>query len=65
MSLAYKPNHCDNCKREQKGKATSFQYLLLYVLLIIGVIPGVLYYFLATPSACYICGLKRRHRKDS
>ena len=64
MSIAYKPNYCANCKRLNCGKMTSFQYFLYCLLLILGIIPGIIYYFCAKPSRCYICGLKKRHRSD-
>ena len=64
MSLNYKPNYCENCQKENSGLATGFQCGLLFILLCIFLLPGVIYYFVATPSRCRICGLKRRHRKE-
>ena len=64
MSLDYKPHYCENCGREQGGKPTSFQYLIFILLLTCAIFPGVIYYFLATPSRCYISGLKKRHKNN-
>lgn len=64
MSIVYKPHYCENCQRKNGGVPTVFQFLLFIFLLILGIIPGVIYYFCAKPSRCYICGLKKRHKTD-
>lgn len=64
MSLSYKPNYCENCKRVSGGKPTIFQVCLCTFLFLLFLIPGFIYYFCAKPSRCYICGLKKRHKKN-
>ncbi len=62
MSICYKPLICENCGRQQAGRASYGQYILCIFLLCLFIIPGVVYYFVAKPNCCYICGIKRRHR---
>ncbi len=64
MSIKYSPTYCENCKREQAGEPSWGQYLILLILCFT-VIGGIIYYFAAKPNCCYICGLKRRHRKET
>ena len=63
MSIKYSPNYCENCKRENSGIATGFQYFLCGILTAFGIIPGIIYYFIAKSSRSFICGLKKGHRK--
>lgn len=64
MSISYKPNYCENCKRVSGGLPTWFQVFLFIILLMLFIIPGVIYYFCAKPSRCFICGLKKRHKTN-
>ncbi len=63
MSIKYSPRVCENCGREQAG-TTSWGQNVILALLIPTIIGAILYYYLGTPNCCYICGLKRRHRKS-
>ncbi len=63
MSINYSPTYCENCKREQAGRP-SWGQNIIFSILCATIIGGVIYYFLAKPNCCYICGLKKRHRKD-
>lgn len=62
MALTYSPSYCENCKQEQAGKGSFGQYVIL-ALLCLTVIGGIIYFLAAKPNCCYICGVKRRHRK--
>lgn len=63
MSLGYKRNYCANCGRDQSGLASGGQVFLMVLLTLMYILPGIIYYFCATPSRCHICGLKKKHKQ--
>ncbi len=64
MSLKYNPSFCENCQKEQSGAPSGVQNWIFSTLMVLGFIPGVIYWKFANPKCCHICGLKKKDRKN-
>ncbi|MGL6125004.1 MAG: hypothetical protein ACRC1F_00750 [Metamycoplasmataceae bacterium] len=54
----YKTIDCSQCKQKSRATNTQVQDVIQFVLIIFGLIPGIIYWFVSKGKACYICGVK-------
>lgn len=59
----YKVERCNNCSKNSRAMPSSIQNYLATLLLILGIIPGIIYWFLSTGKHCHICGVKYKASK--
>lgn len=59
MLVSSNPSLCKTCNRQSGGRKSFSQKIILSILLSLFVIPGLIYFFVASPKLCFICGLKK------
>lgn len=63
--LTYHKQYCENCKKHSSGIPSFLQNVIITVLFFLGLIPAIIYFFLAKPKRCYICGLKMTKNENN
>lgn len=56
--LFYQNKKCNNCNNNQGGEPYWSQKEVLIVLSCLFIIPGIIYFFIARPKCCFVCGVK-------
>ncbi len=58
----YKEEPCKHCKQDSRAVNSLTQNIIQSVLVALLIIPGLVYWFVSTGKACYICGLKYKNK---
>jgi uncharacterized membrane protein len=56
---------CKNCGKDVQPRMSQTQLIILIVLCILGIIPGIVYFFLCNKTTCPICGKDVYHKVGS